>query len=221
MWDVDIDNADVDMVISNTGGDDPWDFGTSYQYPVLKYGDLDVEMQRPTVTLSLDPSSISETDGETTLTATQDRTANLATTLTISASPDTAVNLSSTSLTIDAGSMTGSIKIKAVDNSATAAAAMVTVSASVSPGGSGANPVDDDVTLTITDDESLEPDLVENVRVRTKETLAVVTWDALDGARRLHRRMDFECLARRAQLEPLQLPGSGRHIDHRPAAGPR
>ena len=38
------------------------------------------------------------------------------------------------------------------------------------------------MTLTITDDESLEPDLVENVRVRTKETLAVVTWDALDGA---------------------------------------
>ena len=173
-WDVDIDGT--------AGDDDPWDFGTSYQYPVLKYGDLDVEMQRPTVTLSLDPSSISETDGETTLTATQDRTANLATTLTISASPDTAVNLSSTSLTIDAGSMTGSITIKAVDNSATADAAMVTVSASVSPGGSGANPVDDDVTLTITDDESLEPDLVENVRVRTKETLAVVTWDALDGA---------------------------------------
>ena len=38
------------------------------------------------------------------------------------------------------------------------------------------------MTLAIGDDESDEPDLVENVRVRTKETLAVVTWDALDGA---------------------------------------
>ena len=167
------------------GDDDPWDFGTSYQYPVLKYGDLDVEMQRPTVTLSLDPSSISETDGETTLTATQDRTANLATTLTISASPDTAVNLSSTSLTIAAGSTTGSITITAVDNDdiADARPAASPCRRLWRQGGSGANePVDDDVTLTITDDESLEPDLVENVRVRTKETLAVVTWDALDGA---------------------------------------
>ena len=38
------------------------------------------------------------------------------------------------------------------------------------------------MTLAIGDDESDEPILVENVKVRTKETLAVVTWDALDGA---------------------------------------
>ena len=34
-WDVDVDNADGDDNVS-TGADDPWDFGTSGQYPALK-----------------------------------------------------------------------------------------------------------------------------------------------------------------------------------------
>ncbi len=55
------------------------------------------------------------------------------------------------------------------------------MSGAVQGGGSGAyNP--SDVTLKIEDDESVEPDLVENVKVRAKETLAVVSWNALDGA---------------------------------------
>ena len=45
-WNVDLDNADEDDD-PTTGGDDPWDFGTSSQYPVLKYGGLSVENQRP------------------------------------------------------------------------------------------------------------------------------------------------------------------------------
>ena len=44
-WDLDLDNADRDRDLS-TGGDDPWDFGTSSQYPALKYGGLDVSAQR-------------------------------------------------------------------------------------------------------------------------------------------------------------------------------
>ena len=44
-WDVDVDNADGDDDLA-TGGDDPWDFGTSSQYPVLKYGGLDPAQQR-------------------------------------------------------------------------------------------------------------------------------------------------------------------------------
>ena len=44
-WNLDLDNADRDKDIS-TGGDDPWDFGTSSQYPALKYGGLDVSVQR-------------------------------------------------------------------------------------------------------------------------------------------------------------------------------
>ena len=55
------------------------------------------------------------------------------------------------------------------------------MSATVAKGGSGANEPKD-VSLTITDDDSLMPDLVENVRIRAKATLAVVSWDDLDGA---------------------------------------
>ena len=44
-WNLDLDNTDRDRDLS-TGGDDPWDFGTSNQYPALKYGGLDVSAQR-------------------------------------------------------------------------------------------------------------------------------------------------------------------------------
>ncbi len=44
-WNVDLDNADRDGD-TVTGGDDPWDFGSSNQYPVLKYGGLSVAAQR-------------------------------------------------------------------------------------------------------------------------------------------------------------------------------
>ena len=44
-WNLDLDNADRDRDLS-TGGDDPWNFGTSSQYPALKYGGLDVSAQR-------------------------------------------------------------------------------------------------------------------------------------------------------------------------------
>ena len=36
-WNVDVDNADGDNDLT-TGADDPWDFGTTLEYPVLKYG---------------------------------------------------------------------------------------------------------------------------------------------------------------------------------------
>ena len=44
-WNVDVDNADGDNNTA-TGVDDPWDFGTSRQYPVLKHGGLDPAQQR-------------------------------------------------------------------------------------------------------------------------------------------------------------------------------
>ena len=44
-WNADLDDADRDRN-PMTGGDDPWDFGTSSQYPVLKYGGLNVAQQR-------------------------------------------------------------------------------------------------------------------------------------------------------------------------------
>ena len=44
-WNADLDDADRDRNLM-TDGDDPWDFGTSSQYPVLKYGNLDPAQQR-------------------------------------------------------------------------------------------------------------------------------------------------------------------------------
>ena len=162
-------------------------YGTSarsWQYPVLK--NLDPKTQRAQVTLVLTPATISEKGGKTTVTATQDREANLDTVLTVSVDSESVTLSDNTTLTIPAGSKasTGEVTITAVDNDdiADSATSTVAVSATVGQGGSGADNDQTDATLTITDDDSLEPNLVENVRVRTKETLAVVTWDALDGA---------------------------------------
>ena len=48
--------------------DDPWDFGGNWQYPVLKYGGLNADDQRPKVKLVLSATSTTE-GGEVTLTA--------------------------------------------------------------------------------------------------------------------------------------------------------
>ena len=43
-WNVDLDNADGDNS-PISGGDDPWDFGTSSDYPVLSYGGISLAAQ--------------------------------------------------------------------------------------------------------------------------------------------------------------------------------
>ena len=174
-WEVDVDNDGTD--------DDPWDFGGDWQYPVLQYGSLDPAKQRPQVTLVLSATSTSEDGGEVTVTATQVGTSNLPTTITVQVGGDAATLSENKTLTIPAGATesTGTVTITAVDNDDIGDAVTVAVEGTVEAGGSGADKLEG-VTFTITDDDSLEPDVVENVRVRTKETLAVVTWDALDGA---------------------------------------
>ena len=44
-WNLDVDNADGGNDTA-TGTDVPWDFGTSSQYPILKYGALQSVSQR-------------------------------------------------------------------------------------------------------------------------------------------------------------------------------
>ena len=44
-WNRDLDNADGDND-ATTGADDPWDFGDANDYPVLRYGGLDIARQR-------------------------------------------------------------------------------------------------------------------------------------------------------------------------------
>ena len=177
-WNVDVDNADGDFD-ATTGVDNPWDFGESWQYPVLKYGMLDPAKQRPQVTLVLSESSIDEDGGETTVTATQDRTSNLPTEVTLSVPAGSPVTLSdSGKLTIPAGETesAGTVKITGVDDSDSTDDGTVVVSGQVASGGSGAdNPAD--VELTVGDAMR-----VTNVRVRPRTTLAVVTWDAVEGA---------------------------------------
>ena len=115
----------------------------------------------PTVTLALSPSSILENGGVATVTATLDRAASAATTVTVSAAAvapaaagDFALS-SATTLTIASGqtASTGAVTVTAVDNATDAPDKSVTVSGTASGGGGVANP--SSVTLTITDDEDL------------------------------------------------------------------
>ena len=155
-WNVDLDGG--------TGNDNPWHFGGDWQYPVLRHGGLDVKAQRPQITLAL--SSPSTSRGDTvTVHATLDRAANLDTVVDLTVSSGT---LSASSLTIPAGSTAGgpvTINIGGTSD--------LTVSGAVRQGGSGANNPDP-VTLTGV--------RVTGLLVQTKETLAVLRWDALDGA---------------------------------------
>ena len=175
---MDVDNADGDFDVT-TGVDDPWQFGESWQYPVLKYGILDPAKQRPQVTLVLSEASIDEDGESTTVTATQDRLSNLPTEVTVSVPAGSPVTLSDNrKLTIPAGATesTGTVKITGVDDSDATDDKTVVVSGQVAAGGSGANNPDA-VDLTV-------PDSMRgtNVRVRSRTTLAVVSWDALEGA---------------------------------------
>ena len=69
------------------GNDDPWYFGATDQYPVLKYAGLDTTaqftLQPAIVTLALMPASISENGGVSTVTATLAHPSSAATTITV------------------------------------------------------------------------------------------------------------------------------------------
>ena len=68
-WNIDVDG--------DGNGDDPWDFGGDWQYPVLQYGALEPSDQRPQVTLMVSAESISEDGGESTVTVTLDMPSKL------------------------------------------------------------------------------------------------------------------------------------------------
>ena len=103
----------------DTDDEDPWRFGGSWQYPVLQYGVLDPENQRPRVTLALSATTTSENGGTVTLTATQNMESKLDTVVKLTATAG--ATLSADTLTIAAGSTSGSVTVTAVDNSTLAA----------------------------------------------------------------------------------------------------
>ena len=116
---------------------------------------------KPTVTLLLDPASIDESgdDNATTITASLSGLSSEDVTLTIAATPLEPAEAGDfkhigTTLTIPAGetTSTGTVIITAVDNKVDAPNKSVTVSATAEGGNGVANP--DDVTLTITDDDT-------------------------------------------------------------------
>ena len=154
--DDDVDEPDETLTVSGTTPD-------SAGLPVEPESGVTVTITddeaAPEVTLVLDPASIGEDGGESTVTATLDRPSTEATTVTVSAAPVSPATtsdftLTGTTLTIAAGAKmsTGTVTITAEDNQLSAGAKSVTVS------GTAAN--DQGVTapsprtLTITDDES-------------------------------------------------------------------
>ena len=114
----------------------------------------------PTLTLKLDPTSISEDGSESsTVTATLSGATLEPVTLTVAAEADAPAvakdfELTGTTLTFDAGDTqsTGTVTIAAVNNDADAPDRTVTVSAAVTGGPAGL-PAPSAQTLTITDDE--------------------------------------------------------------------
>ena len=157
-WNVNVDGA--------TGDDDPWDFGTANQYPVLKFGAHTAADQRATVTLSLSPATIWERAlttpsrvNQTTLTATLDRAWNADVVVTPVADA-AAYTLGATTVTVSAGSTTGTVTLTAVNNfkcgTSTCPSAKVNKSVSLTATsgdpwvGVGAAP-----SLTINDDDEL------------------------------------------------------------------
>ncbi len=112
-----------------------------------------VDDDQPSVTFTLTPTTIAESGGSATLRAAITLAVSSVTTVTVSANPASAVQLSGTTLIIPAGQedSSGSITVTAIDNDVDAADATVTLSGTVAQSGITA-PLD--VTLTITDDDA-------------------------------------------------------------------
>ena len=153
----------------NVGGtsanDDPWDFGTATQYPVLDYG-LTAADQRAAVTVAFSPTSICESSAGTntnacgaspvtssTMTATISPAQEVPVTLTFSTNAAVYTlksgNTAKSTITIDAGSTSGTLTVGAVNNKTDAANSTVTLTPAT-----GRNWVNvTGASLTITDED--------------------------------------------------------------------
>ncbi len=148
-------NANLD---GQPGNDDPWTFGAMDQYPALKYAGMDTtaqfQLQPARVTLTLMPSSISESGGMGTVTATLAHPLSAATTITVRPVAGAYTVGSDTTITIAAGSTanaTDTVVITAVNNTQDEPNRDVTVSV-VAGNAQGAGSVTG-ATLTLEDDD--------------------------------------------------------------------
>ena len=156
-WDVDLNDE--------MGNDDPWDFGSNRQYPVLQYDFTQAQINaqklgQKKLTLVLSPSSIAENAGVSTVTATLSASLSAALTVTVSVTPvspavEDDYTLSGTTLVFAANTTasTGTVTITAADNNAYLGHRAVSVKGTVE---GGSNEVADAFnTLIIREDETL------------------------------------------------------------------
>ena len=189
-------NLNLDGV---TGNDDPWDFGTAAQYPVLDWGGHAVASQRASVTLAISPATICEsargTGGSTcgampvtsaaiTATLSPARLTDVTVTLT---DPDNTTTqaaaiytLSSATLTIAAGATTATATVTAVNNSVEALDKTVQWNAASSDPQVQLATVS--VSLTITDEDSVAAPRARASSTRTPNDEVKVDWTAVTGA---------------------------------------
>ena len=149
---VDAPNKEITVSASASGG-------RGVAAPTSKTLTITDDEGAPTVTLVLNPSSINENGGVSTVTASMNRPSSEAVTVTVSANavfPAVADNftLDGTTLTITPGQTAsmGTVRIRAENNNVDAPDKEITVSADVSGGGGAIAPAPK--TLTITDDET-------------------------------------------------------------------
>ena len=151
----------------NVGGtsanDDPWDFGTATQYPVIDYG-LTAADQRAAVTVAFSPTIICESSAGTnasacgtavtssTMTATLSPAQEVPITLTFSTNA-AVYTLSATTITIAAGATSGTLTVTAVNNKVDASNASVTQTPTTGPNWVSIT----GATLTIKDDDLPKP----------------------------------------------------------------
>ncbi len=139
--------------------------------PAAQTLEITEDEDTPVVTLKLDPASISENEGETTVTASLSGPSSENLTVTVTARPESPAvdgdfELTGTTLTIEAGDTesTGEVKVTAEDNDLDAPEKRVVIGGTVTGGNGAAAPAP--LTLRITDDEdtptltlALDPDV--------------------------------------------------------------
>ena len=193
---------DIDLDTTQAGTQDPWHFGTSKHYPVLKYG-LTPDDQRATVTLAISPSAICETtagsdaaacgsDNVTTATVTPTVTGTFFDATTVTLTPACAINnvsqTASTCATLGASSFS-------ISTSGAVSPAIITVTAvndktnashdkAVTIAGSS-NKLDapvtsSDLSLTVKDDDVMAKPT--GLKLSVDGTKVQADWDQVSNA---------------------------------------
>ena len=162
------------------GNDDPWNFGATNQYPVLKYAGLDATaqftLQPAIVTLALTPASISENGGVSTVTATLAYPSSAATTITVRPVAGAYAVGADSTIAIAAGqtaNASDTVVITAVDNAQDELDRSVTVSG-VARNDQGVGSVTG-VGLTLTDDEDAPTVTMAVAPASISENVAIST----------------------------------------------